>query len=62
MAQALTPEILKRTSRAFAGTHGRSEENQQLGFTPGFRDEETGVVYICLLYTSTLRYSTAKAR
>ena len=46
MAQALTPEILKRTSRAFAGTHGRSEENQQLGFTPGFRDEETGVVYI----------------
>ena len=46
MAQALTPEILKRTSRAFAGTHGRSEENRQLGFTPGFRDEETGVVYI----------------
>ncbi|HAO32164.1 MAG TPA: hypothetical protein PLU26_15685 [Candidatus Competibacter sp.] len=46
MAQALTSEILKRTSRAFAGTYGTSEENRSLGFTPGFRDEETGAVYL----------------
>ena len=46
MAQALTPEMLQRTSLSFAGTHGVSQENRQLGFAPGFRDEETGAVYI----------------
>ncbi|MBK8181644.1 MAG: hypothetical protein IPK63_01495 [Candidatus Competibacteraceae bacterium] len=46
MAQALTPESLKRGSQSFAGTYGISEKNQPLGFTPGFRDEETGVIYI----------------
>lgn len=46
MAYALTPEILHRSSQAFLGTPGRSEENQQLGFSPGFRDEETGTIYL----------------
>lgn len=46
MAQALTRKLLKRTSRKFAGTAGRSEENQHLGFIPGFRDDETGAVYV----------------
>lgn len=45
MAQALTPEILECTSQSFAGTYGISQENHRLGFTPGFRDEETGAVY-----------------
>ena len=42
MAQALTPEMLQCTSLSFAGTYGVSQENRQLGFAPGFRDEETG--------------------
>ncbi len=46
MAQALTPEMLQCTSLSFAGTYGVSQENRQLGFAPGFRDEETGAVYI----------------
>jgi hypothetical protein len=48
MAQTLTPDSLKRTSHAFMRERVRrtSEENQALGFTPGFRDEETGAVYI----------------
>lgn len=46
MAQAFTPDLLKRGSRAFAGTRGTSEENRSLGFRPGFRDEETGAIYI----------------
>lgn len=46
MAQALTPEILTSTSHTFSGTYGVSEENQPLGFVPGFFDEETGTVYI----------------
>lgn len=46
MAQTLTPDSLKRTSHAFMGTYGTSEQNQALGFAPGFRDEETGAVYI----------------
>ena len=49
MAQTLTPDSLKRTSHAFMGTYGTSEQNQALGFTPGFRDEETGAVYILSL-------------
>ncbi len=46
MAQALTPESLNHTSKLFAGTYGTSEKNRPLGFCPGFRDEETGAVYI----------------
>lgn len=45
MAYALTTEMLDRTSQTFAGTYGVSQENRQLGFAPGFRDEETGAVY-----------------
>lgn len=45
MAQMLTAETLAADNQFFAGTGGISQENQCLGFRPGFLDQETGTVY-----------------
>jgi hypothetical protein len=45
-AASLSNAQLRRESRAFEGTGGRSEENRGLGFLPAFFDTETCRVYM----------------
>jgi len=46
MAQTLTPEALENENRVFAGTTGVSDNSRPCGFLPGFKDEETGELYV----------------
>lgn len=46
MAQIVTRSTLKTQNRLFAGTGGASPWNREQGFTPGFLDQDTGVIYI----------------
>ena len=45
MAQTMTKEILASQNEKFAGSGGVSHDNKDMGFVPGFLDEETGSVY-----------------
>ena len=41
----LSNDKLEKDNQAFGGTGGVSEKNQSLGFTPAFRDTDTGEIY-----------------
>ena len=41
----LCNDKLAKENQAFGGTGGVSEKNQALGFTPAFRDTDTGEIY-----------------
>lgn len=41
----LCNDKLIKENQAFGGTGGVSNENQSLGFTPAFRDTDTGEIY-----------------
>jgi hypothetical protein len=45
MPTELSPAALAAENHRFSGSGGRSQENRQAGFSPAFRDAETGMVY-----------------
>ena len=46
MTQTITVKNLEHQNRHFANTAGVSQGNRGYGFTPGFLDRETGLVYL----------------
>lgn len=46
MAQTMTSTTLETENRQYTNTGGVSCENWDLGFIPGFLDQETGLIYL----------------
>lgn len=46
MPQTMTVKTLYHQNLAFSGTTGVSHANRRRGFTPGFLDRATGLIYI----------------